>query len=541
MNTKDAILAQIIDEPGDDLPRMVFADWCDDHGDPDRADFIRAQLRLAKMPAWHPERLDLEERSLDLLAAHRAEWLAHLPPWARKMHPDFRRGFVGAVNTGPDQFERQADELASIMPLEAVRLIGADYRGQLGGVEALNRVRELNLTQMVLSPVAQQAFFGSPRPGLRVLHGTFPAMCSGWPGLGHLDTLHYRGSRFTEEGARGLLDSPGVENLAALELESQAGGMEENSPGLSNDMLDALAGCRRLKGLRRLVLTLGVAGEAERLAAADWPGLEEFRLHIAIGKRYRVEDRGLLRAPWMPALRSLSFGIPGAADSLADAQPGRLASLSLSGAEADGIRALCRGGRLAGLTRLHLWCDVQEGDEAGLLNDLLDLPALTDLALHLEPPRRRQAGPLASHPGAARLRSLAPARFRLGPEGAAELARSPHLRPARLDLSDNHIGDRGLEDLLRADWLPSLRELRLGGNDIGDASVRALAACPGLSRLRVLDLLFSRVTEAGALTLARSPHLGRLLHLSLDSNDFEDSTCDQLRERFGDALSLWAI
>lgn len=37
-------LRAIIDRPDDDLPRLVFADWLDEHGDGERAEFIRLQV-----------------------------------------------------------------------------------------------------------------------------------------------------------------------------------------------------------------------------------------------------------------------------------------------------------------------------------------------------------------------------------------------------------------------------------------------------------------------------------------------------------------
>ena len=41
MNTREAFLAEILATPDDDAPRMVYADWLEDNGDPQRADFVR--------------------------------------------------------------------------------------------------------------------------------------------------------------------------------------------------------------------------------------------------------------------------------------------------------------------------------------------------------------------------------------------------------------------------------------------------------------------------------------------------------------------
>ena len=38
MSDRESFVAAIAASPDDDLPRLVFADWLDEHGDPDRAE-----------------------------------------------------------------------------------------------------------------------------------------------------------------------------------------------------------------------------------------------------------------------------------------------------------------------------------------------------------------------------------------------------------------------------------------------------------------------------------------------------------------------
>lgn len=54
MTTSDALLAAVLASTDDDLPRLVYADWLDENGQAERAEFIRAQIELAKYP--HDER-----------------------------------------------------------------------------------------------------------------------------------------------------------------------------------------------------------------------------------------------------------------------------------------------------------------------------------------------------------------------------------------------------------------------------------------------------------------------------------------------------
>ena len=54
MHEGDALLRARLDEPDNDLPRLVYADWLDDHGSPDRAELIRVQIELAGLPEEPP-------------------------------------------------------------------------------------------------------------------------------------------------------------------------------------------------------------------------------------------------------------------------------------------------------------------------------------------------------------------------------------------------------------------------------------------------------------------------------------------------------
>src|SRR5438552_7893233 len=86
MGTAAGLLADIFEHPDDDTPRLVYADWLQDHGDPTRGEFIRAQVST---PGGEHEE--------DLLVAHEAAWRAGLPALPGVRWGGFRRGFVEAV------------------------------------------------------------------------------------------------------------------------------------------------------------------------------------------------------------------------------------------------------------------------------------------------------------------------------------------------------------------------------------------------------------------------------------------------------------
>lgn len=49
MNEPKGFLHAIADNLFDDAPRLIFADWLEEHDDPDRAEFIRVQCELEPM------------------------------------------------------------------------------------------------------------------------------------------------------------------------------------------------------------------------------------------------------------------------------------------------------------------------------------------------------------------------------------------------------------------------------------------------------------------------------------------------------------
>jgi uncharacterized protein (TIGR02996 family) len=65
-----ALLHAVCAEPGDDVPRLAYADYLDENGQADRAEFIRVQVELARLPGHDPRRLGLGLREAALLRQH---------------------------------------------------------------------------------------------------------------------------------------------------------------------------------------------------------------------------------------------------------------------------------------------------------------------------------------------------------------------------------------------------------------------------------------------------------------------------------------
>src|SRR5436305_11539316 len=99
MDRDAAFLNDICAHPDDVSPRLVYADWLDEHGGPDaaaRAEFIRTQVELARLTEQDPRRGTLEARAAALLATHRAAWVGPMPEWVAGW--EFRRGFLSVLH-----------------------------------------------------------------------------------------------------------------------------------------------------------------------------------------------------------------------------------------------------------------------------------------------------------------------------------------------------------------------------------------------------------------------------------------------------------
>jgi uncharacterized protein (TIGR02996 family) len=95
MTDRDAFLRAIAASPDDDAPRLIFSDWLDEHGDAQRAEFVRAQCELASPKVSKERRHALRVRERELLGAHRQEWCQALGLPVEDVA--FERGLIARV------------------------------------------------------------------------------------------------------------------------------------------------------------------------------------------------------------------------------------------------------------------------------------------------------------------------------------------------------------------------------------------------------------------------------------------------------------
>jgi uncharacterized protein (TIGR02996 family) len=135
MDPADGFLDAICAAPDDDTPRLVFADWLEEHGEPERAEFIRVQCRIAREPLACvtgrplPGYGDFTARCrCPGCSLRRREYAAsrrHIVwdwhgTWAGT--DDWRRGFVYRVRAPCADFLLHAGVLFSRQPVEEVTL-----------------------------------------------------------------------------------------------------------------------------------------------------------------------------------------------------------------------------------------------------------------------------------------------------------------------------------------------------------------------------------------------------------------------------------
>jgi uncharacterized protein (TIGR02996 family) len=118
MGELQALTRSVLEVPDDDAPRLVIADWYEECGEKDRADFIRIQCEMARLEPSVIKRVgnahvgrdfirlnSLREREEDILgpsvipAPSRFKWLGfnYTPGVGVRFHPGVRRQNHSAV------------------------------------------------------------------------------------------------------------------------------------------------------------------------------------------------------------------------------------------------------------------------------------------------------------------------------------------------------------------------------------------------------------------------------------------------------------
>lgn len=436
-----ALLAACRARPADDLPRLVLADWLDENGDPDRAEFVRVQVELSHPTADAKRTRELKEAERRLLAVNYRTWVGDLHELAQErfspsvfqtppnelIHPGYKfplryvRGLlrmdywvtpdestaprVAAWLRSPHRHWLEQVGMSFGTPEEFVK---ADLPDELTGAIALT-----------LTAFRQEGNAALVREQFRLLalSGNFAAVRSLWV---------YAASAL-----------PAVEELARSEV-------------------------GRLVGLH---LPVGAhdsrAGEAVRvaevLASAEFTSLSS----LDIGPLSEPALRAILRSPYLGNLTHLNLIGGRNGSPIGDA----------------GMVALC-GSKLAHTLRAVEFPNTGIGDAGAV--------ALA-------------RSPLLAHMHGPRLNLMM---NRIGDAGLTALAETEHLlRFSELVLRENQGGDDGVIALADSPYSANLRFLDFWRNRITDRGAFALARSPHLNSVVDLSVKENAVTAAGAAAL----------------------------------------
>lgn len=431
MTHHDQLLEAVREAPDDDTPRLAFADWFEDHGDPERAELIRVQCRLAVVPDVTSEWGRLWDRAKQLLDAHRARWTAGFPAVRDRGVKagdrwEFRRGFVDAVTLSARSFLDHGGAVFRLAPVRRLRLVAVPrYLPAVLNSPLLGRVRDLQLTNQRLTWANVRQLAGSP--ALAGLQGLF----LGSSGIGG-------------EAAGLLFSSPHLGRLRDLNLCF--------SP-TDDDALCAVAGAA-MPALRSLWLIGSLAGARGLAALASSPSLPNLR-ELAVGGRTvgPREAEAIASAP-VPRLTHLDFELAKVGDR--------------------GAAAVAKSPGLAGLEVLSLLDNEVGPAGAEAVAASPHLRKLRQLDLGTSRIGDRGAVALAGSPVVQTLERLDLGWARIKADGVKALANSPRLANLKyLDLAENNFGPDGAKALAESPYLSNLQcltlthtKLRKGDQDI---------------------------------------------------------------------------
>jgi uncharacterized protein (TIGR02996 family) len=578
---RESFLTAIADEPDPDASRRVYADWLDDHGDPDQAEFIRLQLRLAAVDEFDESRAALAERERELLVERGADWARVLIDHGA-LGWTFRRGTLCWATFALSDFLRHGQTVLERTPVRRFDL--TDARPGLADLAAsplLGRVRRLRLTSNEDDDAD---------PGL---DDTDLAILAGSAHLDRLEALHLPGHAFGAAGLAALLGATSLDRLEKLDLGSCRLGDDgiallAASPALARlrvlnlhyaqfgrGALQALGASSYLRELRDLDLSGGPEREevlADPVAADAFPRLTRLNL----GRRRLTEEfvRTLTHARWADNLEWLRCGevSPSAFAALLRLPRVRAAvrlrvHLTHRSIDRHGIQP-CRAPFPGG--DFCLEANHEAGAEFAAVLNAADLPQLRWLGLHAFG-GTGTIHHLADSPNVGRLSVLDLRGTPLADDDVRSLADCPRLKGLKRlavadaagealdlvplaasrgfgDLESLSVGSKASGASLRAldasplapacQNLPALRarfdwpeewwsyrddlargRLSLWNLHPGEEAIRRLAEVPALAQIRDLDVGGTDLTLPGLRALLASPYLKNLRLLRLSFND----------------------
>jgi uncharacterized protein (TIGR02996 family) len=560
----EPFLRAIAEEPDDDMHRLIFADWLDEHGHSERAEFIRLQVVVARSPATTYQK---EEAAKKLLLEHEKAWTAGLhhlldtSPWRSKPGLGFSRGMLEVlpltsfVELSPKDQERldircviidahrpkplaallQCDRLKQISTLRSAAepKLNREMMRVLSEAGTLTKLVHLELNKTI-SPEGAAAL--AKLPLLRQLR----SLCLGYTRMGDAVLLE-------------LLQSPLCPQLRRLEL---------YHCHLTDVSAEAIAQSSKLTELTRLVLSSNLIRAAGGLALAISSTLGRLVYFNLAGNKLGAAARtALVEARAFPNLRFFylddhtlendsGVGIKGTQALAKDASRLKPTHLDLqnAGVTPEAMRLLVESPGFETVRTINLQHALVRPETLAELVSSPRFAQITGLNLQLNKLKGKHLKPLLETPHAGRLEQLDLSWNDLNEKTAEALLTSPNLAGLKLvhlhsnqplialiEHSPRFAGRTGSTTpgkvVIKGNWpyrvdsavarklgasplLAEFTELQLDGMWMKDEEgLAALMKSPYLANLTRLTL--SHVGETAAAALVECPHLGKLEHLKI--------------------------
>jgi uncharacterized protein (TIGR02996 family) len=248
----EPFLQEIAAAPDDDAPRLVYADWLEERGDP-RGEFIRIQCELARFDGLQFGGLlepdsDLVVREADLLRDNEARWLGPLSEFCQRC--TFRRGFVEYVEISAASFVEHCERLFAEHPIRSAsfRVVTGDL-SRLASCRLLARLSGISIGSHWIDHADLESLLASPH---------FP----------RLTKLVMLGCDLGDAAARLIATSPGLDRLEVLDLSRNA---------VRNDGVSAIASSPHLARLKALLLNTNTIRLLGARSLAQSPYLQHLR------------------------------------------------------------------------------------------------------------------------------------------------------------------------------------------------------------------------------------------------------------------------
>ncbi|MGI9473901.1 MAG: TIGR02996 domain-containing protein [Rubripirellula sp.] len=495
-------LEEVLASPEDDAPRLIYADYLEEQGDP-RGEFIRLQCELDRLDSLDTHYLDVLHRCSEILQSHQAEWADGFQHDVRKI--GYTRGFIQDVSMRARAFLKDGANLYRSSPIHWLRLLYLKGSGErIAASEALQNVRALDLAGLTIPDQDLVALLTSSN-------------------LSHVESLnfsHYEMFYSGEVGAA-LAAMPAAKTIRWLEIPCGDEFLHSISRGDGFPKLEHL-------GVGTAFAESGLAG----LANLQVPSLTSLKC----GSTLNVSDTEVLaqlpvqqldvlnlRATGVPARGLLRLAERGALDSLRTLN---LRNCGLGIRTADVLFAEQRLGNCESLD-LSLNRNLGQGRRPrSLVEHLVAHEAISRLKhLSVSGLLPGDLSTLAACPRLAGLRTLALDSSQLGAGDLAALADSPIADSLqKLSLISCDASLEAIISMAAERPFPHLISLEFGGsyddlNTFDDLRVGAMAESGSFPALQLLVLDDMELKSETLRNIADSAELPELRQISFRDNE----------------------